>query len=739
METVKGYVDHIIYRSEDTGYSVFILENKDGESTCVGNFPVIEEGELLELDGETVLHPSYGTQFKVKDARRCEPDDLHSMEVYLGSGTIKGLGTVLAGKIVEHFGEETFKVIEEEPERLAEIKGISGKKAMEIALQMESKKELRRGMIYLQKFGISTNLAVKIYKEYGESVYNVIEENPYKLAETVDGIGFKIADQIAINAGFKLDSEFRIQSGILYALQQGIASGSVYMLEAELMGLTASLLEVELSEITRFLMDLAIDKKIVIKDEEGDKKIYLSHFYYMELEVAARLKELDQKFSIDHERVSEDIEKIEKEATTVLDETQQLAILRAMENGVSILTGGPGTGKTTTISTMIRLFIENGLEVLLAAPTGRAAKRMSETTGYEAKTIHRLLEVSGAPEGRGSSFSRNEENPLEADVIIVDEMSMIDISLMHSLLKAALKGCRLVFVGDRNQLPSVGAGAVLEDMIKADQFATTTLEKIFRQASKSDIVVNAHKINRGEEVMLDNKSADFFFLKRYDPRVIVAVIIRLITENLPQYLKLSPLDIQVITPTRIGAVGVEQLNVALQERLNPPAAGKAEKKVSFGVLRVDDKVMQTKNNYQLEWQVRTKFGLTIDKGVGIFNGDIGIVKRIDNYQLEVEIEFDDERVVSYPFGNLDELELAYAITVHKSQGSEYPAVVMPMYSGPRMLMHRNLLYTAITRAKNLVTLVGDEKVFAQMINNEYISERNTSLSERIQELYEEYQ
>ncbi len=737
METVKGYVDHIIYRSEDTGYSVFVLENKDGESTCVGNFPVIEEGELLELDGEMVLHPSYGTQFRVLEARRCEPDDLHSMEVYLGSGTIKGLGAILAGKIVAHFGEETFQVIEEEPERLAEIKGISPRKAMEIALQMESKKELRRGMIYLQKFGIGTNLAVKIYKEYGDGIYGIIEENPYKLAETVDGIGFKIADQIAVNAGLRRDSEHRLKSGLLYALGQGVAAGSVYLEEEELLALATRLLEVEIEEIQRFLLDLAIDKKVVLKENEGKMRVYLSHYYYMELEVAARLKELDEQFPINHSRTTKDLARLAKQAEITLDETQQGAILLAMANGISILTGGPGTGKTTTISTMIRFFMEQNMDVLLAAPTGRAAKRMTETTGFEAKTIHRLLEVSGAPEGRGSHFNKDEENPLEADVIIIDEMSMIDVSLMLSFLKAVLRGCRVIFVGDRNQLPSVGAGAVLEDMITSRKFATTTLEKIFRQAQESDIVVNAHKINGGEEIILDNKSRDFFFLKRYDPRVIVAVIIRLITEKLPKYLDVSPLDIQVITPTRIGAVGVEQMNLALQEKLNPPAANKAEKKVSFGLLRVGDKVMQTKNNYQLEWRVSTKFGLTVDQGVGIFNGDIGIVKKIDNYQMDVEIEFDDGKRVAYPFGNLDELELAYAITVHKSQGSEYPAVVMPMFSGPRMLMHRNLLYTAITRAKNLVTIVGDEKVFSQMIGNEYISERNTSLSERIQELYEE--
>lgn len=735
MEKITGYIDHIIFRNEDNGYTVFQLNNEEGELTCVGKFSYIGEGEFLELEGEYTMHPSYGMQLQVTNHRIKEPEDRESIERYLGSGAVKGIGPALAGKIVAKFGEDTFRIMEEEPERLAEIKGISERKAREICVQVEEKKDLRQAMIYLQKYGISIHLAVKIYQKYGLGTYSVLEENPYKLADDMEGVGFRTADEIASRIGIHTDSDFRIQSGIFYTLLQSVQEGHVYLEENVLSERAAQLLEVELKDIEKYLMDLAMAKKVVLKQDGEKVRVYPAQYYYMEMNTARMLKELNINYDEPDDLIRRRIDKLEEETESTLDEQQKRAVAEAVKHGIFILTGGPGTGKTTTINAMIRYFLSEGMDIRLAAPTGRAAKRMTETTGYEAQTIHRLLEVSGSPEESSKGgFGRNQDNPLETDVVIIDEMSMVDLALMHALLSSVVPGTRVIFVGDRNQLPSVGPGKVLQDLIESHAFPVMMLTRIFRQAQESDIVVNAHRINAGEEVRLDNKSRDFFFLKRQDADVIISVILTLIQKKLPRYVKAKMTDIQVLAPMKKGLLGVERLNRILQQYLNPPSVKKQEKEYGERLFRVGDKVMQTKNNYQLEWEIATKYGLVVDKGVGVFNGDIGIVTAIHTYDETVEVEFDEKRKVKYPFKMLDELELAYAITIHKSQGSEYPAVVIPLLAGPRQLYCRNLLYTAVTRAKKCVTLVGNETVFREMIQNVDEQKRNTSLAERIQEI-----
>ena len=737
MEVIKGYVDHIVFRNDDNGYTVFQLTNEDGELTCVGTFPYIGEGEMLELTGEYVHHNVYGLQLQVSSYEEIEPEDLLSIERYLGSGAIKGVGAVLATKIVRKFKGDTFRIIEEEPERLAEIKGISERKAREIAIQVEEKKDMRKAMIYLQQYGISLSLAVKIYEHYGQNVYRVMEENPYQIADHVPGVGFKTADEIASRIGIHTNSDFRIRSGIFYVLLQSVTEGHIYLPQQLLLQKAMQLLEVEIADITPYLLDLAMEKKIVLREEEGeDNRVYASQYYYMELRTAKMLHDLNLTSAPKEEQLEKQICEIERETNVSLDEMQRTAVKTAAANGITILTGGPGTGKTTTIHAMIAFFEREGLSIALAAPTGRAAKRMTEATGYEAKTIHRLLELSYMPEESDGKmqFGRNEENPLDIDVLIIDEMSMVDLQLMHTLLHAIVPGTRLVLVGDKDQLPSVGAGSVLKDLIESKAFSVITLTKIFRQAQQSDIVLNAHKINQGKPLELNNKSKDFFFLKRDDSNVIMRVVLALVQEKLPKYVEAESFDIQVLAPMRKGLLGVERLNVILQQYLNPPDKKKAEKEYGDGLFRVGDKVMQIKNNYQLEWEIATKYGLVVDKGVGVFNGDMGRIVEIDHYSEIVEVEYEEKKRVKYPFSSLDELELAYAVTVHKSQGSEYPAVVIPLLQGPRQLYHRNLIYTAVTRAKKCVTIVGSDVALQEMILNENSQRRYTSLKERICEM-----
>ena len=736
LDVITGYVDQIGYRNADNGYTVLNLINSEMEITCVGIFSAVSEGENIEVTGEYVDHPTYGKQFKADHYEQKEPTDELSIERYLGSGAIKGVGAALAARIVRRFKADTFRIIEEEPERLAEIKGISERKAMEISDQVAEKRDLRQAMIFLQQYGISLALAVKIYQTYGQQIYGIIKENPYKLADDVDGVGFRIADEIAARVGIRTDSDFRVRSGILYALLQASVDGHTYLPEAELTRRASDLLGVDGALIEKHYMDLAIERKLVLKEKDGQMQIYAASYYYMENNCAVLLKNLDMQYDVADKEIQDRVRRIEKQTGMTLDEKQMDAVKEAVRSGLLVITGGPGTGKTTTINTIIKYFELEGMDIFLAAPTGRAAKRMSEMTGYEARTIHRMLEISGGAEGN-AGFERNENNPLETDVIIIDEMSMVDINLIHSLLKAIVPGTRLILVGDVNQLPSVGAGCVLKDIIDSECFHVVKLTKIFRQASQSDIIVNAHKINRGEEVVLDNKSMDFFFLKRYDADVIISVVIQLIRQKLPKFVDATPYDIQVLTPMRKGLLGVERLNRILQEYLNPPDKSKVEHEYGDGLFREGDKVMQTKNNYQIEWEVQSKYGFAIEKGMGIFNGDMGIVKKINTYAETVTVEFDEGRIVEYPFKMLEELELAYAITIHKSQGSEYPAVVIPLLSGPRMLMNRNLLYTAVTRARKCVTLVGNEKTFYEMVENITEQKRYSGLRDRILEQAEE--
>ena len=742
-ESVTGYIDHVIFRNEENGYTVMILKGVDGEEemTCVGTFPVLTMGASVELTGSYIQHPVYGKQFQVSVLTEKMPEDAMAMERYLGSGAIKGIGAALAARIVRRFGKDTLHIVEEEPERLAEVKGISEKKAREIAMQVAEKADMRKAMMFLQKYGISLNLGARIYQKYGETVYSVLQENPYRLADDISGIGFKIADEIAYRIGIHTDSDYRIRSGMMYTLLQASRDGHVYLPKEELFQKSSELLGVDSSYMEKHLMDLSVDRKLIQKEKNGEILVYPTLYYYLELNTARMLKELDILYPEEPEMMNKQILQIEKETETVLDEMQKKAVTEAACHGLFILTGGPGTGKTTTINAIIRYFEGQGAEIRLAAPTGRAAKRMTEATGYEAQTIHRLLELSGMPEDNDQNaqavhFERNAENPLEADVIIIDEMSMVDIQLMHSLLQAVIAGTRLILVGDENQLPSVGPGNVLHDIIQSQAFPVIELTKIFRQASESDIVVNAHKINRGEQILLNNKSRDFFFLKRYDADIIIRVVIALIQEKLPRYVEAKPFDIQVLTPMRKGLLGVERLNQILQRYLNPPDAAKKERESMHGLLREGDKVMQIRNNYQMEWEIRGRYGIPIEKGIGIFNGDTGILRTINEFAETAEVEFEDGRWAEYSFKQLEELELAYAITIHKSQGSEYPAVVIPILSGPKMLLNRNLLYTAVTRARKCVTVVGSEETLREMIRNEKQQQRYSSLDQRICEMEE---
>lgn len=742
METIKGFIEHIIYRNNDNGYTVLNLINDGEEITCVGFFKTMDQGETIEAQGTYITHQVYGRQFKIEHYKILPPDDVVSIERYLGSGAIKGVGEALAARIVKMFGADTYRIIEEEPERLAEVKGISVRKAREIAVIVYEKRDAREAMTFLQAYGISNTLAIRIYETYGLNLYGVMKENPYRLAEDIHGIGFRIADEIAAKIGIHTDSDYRIRSGILYTLQQAGADGHCYLPEDRLLARAGELLEIAPELLEPQLQNLAMDKKLVIKmPEAGEKerKVYASNYYYAELNCAKMLHDLnitEELLPAEETAVLSKIDQVETELEIELDELQKRSVFECIRNGVFILSGGPGTGKTTTINAIIRYFLSQKMDIFLAAPTGRAAKRMTEATGYESRTIHRLLELNGtvSEEARTARFERNEENPLEADVIIVDEMSMVDIFLFQALLKAIPVGTRLIMVGDVNQLPSVGPGQVLQDLMQSGRFETVVLEKIFRQAKESDIVLNAHRIHGGEELVLDNKSRDFFFLERNDTDVIYKHMIQLILDKLPPYVGTQSYEIQVLTPMRKGKLGVEVLNGILQKYLNPPSPEKKECQVGDTLFREQDKVMQIKNNYQLEWEVVSRYRIPIDKGSGIFNGDIGIILSIDDYSREVVIEYDEHRRVTYQYAQLDEVELAYAVTIHKSQGSEYPAVIMPLLSGPRMLFNRNLLYTGVTRAKNCVTILGSRETLREMVANNYQNRRFTGLSERIREM-----
>ena len=766
MDTINGYVEHIVFQNSENGYTVMNLTTEDGEATCVGMCHGLTQGENISAQGEYVAHPMYGSQFKISSYQVVMPKDSVGMERYLGSGAIKGIGAALAARIVKKFGNDTFRIIEEEPERLTEVKGISERKAREIAVQMEEKKDLRDAFVFLQQYGISNALAVKIYQTYGMNLYGVMRENPYRLAEDINGIGFKMADELAAKIGIHADSDYRIRSGIIYTLLQAVGEGNCYLPMNMLLERAEALLGVAQENIRPQMDNLMMDKKLVIK---GDC-VFAASYYYAELNCARMLHDLNislqpgnsaaegtrtegtgtegagmeetgtEGLGTKRDMVAKKLERLAHSLKMELDTLQFRAVTECIRNGLFILSGGPGTGKTTTINMIIRYFEAEGQDILLAAPTGRAAKRMTEATGFEAKTIHRLLELNSALSDENSrkvNFERNEENPLEADVVIIDEMSMVDIQLFQALLKAVAPGTRLVLVGDVNQLPSVGPGQVLRDLISSGCFPMVELKKIFRQADGSAIVVNAHRINEGKQIELNNKSRDFFLLERNDVNVIYKHMIQLIQEKLPPYVQATPYDIQVLTPMRKGSLGCETLNGILQRYLNPPDPHKREHVCGNTIYREGDKVMQIKNNYQLEWEVVSRYGIPVDKGMGVFNGDMGRILEISEAASSLTVEYDEGRRVNYPFSLLEELELSYAVTIHKSQGSEYPAVILPLLGGPRMLFNRNLLYTAITRAKSCVTILGSRETVRGMIENVSERRRYTALEERVREMERE--
>ena len=745
MEKITGFVERIVYRNAENGYTVLALSTDGEETFLVGSMRELTQGESIEAEGDYTEHPVYGRQFKVSTYRTVTPKDAAGMERYLASGAIRGIGAALAARIVKTFGTDTFRIMEEEPIRLVEVKGISDRMARDIAAQMEEKKDLRDAFLYMQQYGISNTLAVKIYNTYKDGLYRILQENPYKMTEDIDGVGFRTADEIASRVGIYTDSDYRIRSGILYCLSQALSEGHMYLPKEILLQRAKDLLLVDEENIFPQVENLAMEKKLILKTtpESGTLKVFAASAYYAELSCAAMLHDLNLPMYGEEEMlpsrellIRQKIETLTGQEQLELDALQEEAVLQCVKNGVFILSGGPGTGKTTTINTIIRYFEQEQMDILLAAPTGRAAKRMTEATGYAARTIHRMLELNGALQGEGkkAEFERNEENPLEADVIIIDEMSMVDIFLFQSLLKAVIPGTRLILVGDVDQLPSVGPGQVLRDLMTSGAFPCITLSKIFRQAETSDIIVNAHKINRGEDIALNNKSRDFFFLERADVNVIYKHMVQLITDKLPRYVHADSFDIQVLTPMRKGSLGVETLNPILQKYINPPAPGKREHVFGNTLFREGDKVMQIKNNYELKWEIFSKYGIPVDSGLGIFNGDMGRITEINEYAETLTVEFDEHRKVTYTFGETDELELAYAITIHKAQGSEYVAVIMPLLSGPRMLFNRNLLYTGVTRAKECVTILGSRSTVSQMIANAEVNKRFTALTERIKEL-----
>lgn len=736
---ITGSVEDIIFHNIENGYCVFSVDSEGEEVTCVGNVTQIHEGEEVTMSGNWSVHPTYGKQFQVSFFEKTIPTTAEGIQKYLASGVIKGIGKKTAERIVDKFGEASFYVIEEKPDKLAEIKGISYEKAMTIHNVFCEQHELRRAMLFLQDFGVTPSYAMKIYKRYKGKTFEIVKENPYRLADDISGIGFKMADKMAQNSGIQPDSPNRIKSGVKYVLNQATQNGHVYLPKTELIQTTSELLGINPLIIENCLKELQVDNQLWQEKINGVDCVYLSMYYYSEIAVARKLLELSMEYSSEnYKNIDKIIEKAERKTGVVLDVNQREAVKESMNNGLLIITGGPGTGKTTTINTIIEILSDEENEIVLAAPTGRAAKRMTEATGMEAQTIHRLLGITFADEeGRRQIYDKNEENTIDADVIIIDETSMVDINLMFGLTRAIARGTRLILVGDVDQLPSVGPGNVLKDIINSGKLKVVKLDKIFRQAQESAIVMNAHRINIGEQPVLNEKEKDFFFLKRVNGDDVVKTVADLVTRRIPNFLNCDSMeDIQVLTPMRKSKIGVQNLNAVLQSVLNPPEKDKKEKEFRDVIFREGDKVMQIKNNYNAVWKIYNKAGRKVDEGAGVFNGDQGIILSIDKVDETITVMFDDNREVVYDFTQIEELELAYAITIHKSQGSEYPVVIMPIHSGPPMLMSRNLLYTGVTRARKLVVLVGlVETVSSMVLNNREIN-RYSTLAYRIQSLYD---
>ncbi|MFR3569409.1 MAG: ATP-dependent RecD-like DNA helicase [Paraclostridium sordellii] len=736
MEKIEGMISDIVFKNEDNGYVIAHLSNENNDVVIVGCMPTLTVGESIEVEGKWVNHKTYGTQFEVSSFMPVTPSSIEGIYVYLSSGMIKGIGEKMAKRIIDKFGVDTLDIIQNSPHRLSEVEGIGSKKIEQIAKSYEDNRELRNIIMQLSPYGITPNLCLKIYKKYKNKAVDVISRNPYKLAEDVRGIGFKVADKIAENLGIDKLSKDRIMQGILYSLNQSLASGHTYLPKDILVQESSKLLGVEKEYILDCILGLAYDQKIHIEKGLGhEDHIYLIPYYLSENGVCKqiiKLAQLDFKdLNID---VEKEIEKVEEETGIKLANNQALAVKEAIKSGLVVITGGPGTGKTTTINTIIKVFENNEQEVLLAAPTGRAAKRMSETSNKEAKTIHRLLEMGYATDSEELVFLKDEEDPIKADVVIVDEVSMVDIVLMYSLLKAIKPGTRVILVGDSDQLPSVGAGNVLKDIIDSKVINVVRLNEIFRQAQESMIVVNAHRINQGLPLHLNVKGKDFFFIKKNTNEEILKEIVGLVSTRLPKFYNLDKLkDIQVLAPMRKGDLGVANLNIELQKYLNKEEKYKVEETLQKRIFRVGDKVMQIKNNYTKKWETEDKS----ESGEGIYNGDIGYIYHIDKENKIIYVLFDQTKIVSYEYSELDELDHSFCTTIHKSQGSEFPAIVIPVTWAPPMLLNRNLLYTAVTRAKKLVVLVGDVKYLEYMIRNNKTNDRHSNLSKKLNRLKEE--
>lgn len=733
MLSLEGIVEDIIFRNEINSYTVAVLNTSDGDATIVGYAPYINIGETITVEGDWVYHPVYGEQLEFSNISIVVPSTINGIEKYLSSGLIPYIGPKTAKRIVEKFGLDTLEIIQYNPERLKEIEGIGDKKLKKIVEAFEEQGELRDTMVFLQQYGITANYGIRIYKKYGKDTINIISENPYRLAEDIFGIGFKTADKIAQNMGISLESPHRIEGGIRYTINKFAGGGHTYVPKGELIDSTSKLLNVDVNLIEESLRDLAIKGVLHIMNKDEETIVYYTPYHVAENNVARKIVELSRvELDILNIDINKAISEIEGEEGIIFAKKQREAIEESISNGVMVMTGGPGTGKTTIINAIIKIFEDQGLTVHLAAPTGRAAKRMTETTGKEAKTIHRLLEYSYMEEDM--AFGLNEESPLITDLLIIDEASMIDIILMNNLLKALTPGTRLILVGDVDQLPSVGPGNVLKDIIQSGIVKVVKLDEIFRQSEESMIVVNAHRINNGKYPFLNEKDKDFYFIKENNPKNIVNIILDLCKTRLPNFYGIDSLkDIQVLTPMKKGDVGINSLNKHLQNTLNPKAYGKKEKQIGDEIFRVGDKVMQIKNNYSTEWET-VKDGEVVEKGEGIYNGDFGYILDIHKDNNTMTVLFDEEKEVEYNYNQLDELKLSYATTVHKSQGSEFSVVIMPIYWGPPMLLTRNLLYTAITRAKNLVVLVGEEKYLKAMIKNNRITKRYSSLDTKIRNI-----